>query len=66
MLGVRKAETEALRTALADACKLIGISKTGAELTLTFSRNGECFEIQAYAAISLDVTELRKMAGLTQ
>lgn len=66
MLLTRKAEVEALRKALANACKLIGIEKTGSELTLTFQRGGECFEIQAYAALSIDVTALRKAAGLSK
>lgn len=64
MLGVRKAEVEALRKEAANTCKLIGIDASGAQLVLTFERNGECFQIETYRSMSLDVAVLRKLAGL--
>lgn len=64
MLGMRKAEVEALRREYQNAARLVDISRNGRLIVFTFIRDGKAFTIETMGMMADDVESWKTQAGL--
>ena len=64
MFNTRKAEVQALRDALDDACKLRTIVRNGRMIIFTFERKGKFFTIETMGMLSDNIDNWKVKAGV--